>query len=465
MVTEFFSEPVFYQPTAGGAFQPIEIGFDAVSGSGPSAASHEAPIAVTVGPADLATGFLGLQRGSQVIRYRLPAGVQTASPGRKPTLAGGRATFADFLPGGIDFQVVPLPTGVKSFLVLKQRLAASSFTFAVDVPGLTLSVQPDGSVVFKNASGATVAAMPRPYMVDSAVNTRLGGGTYSEAVTLSVANAGPLQLVTISADTAFLDAATYPVYLDPSTSYTTTFEASKDAFVSSKYPDSNCDVCVRPDAPGYNELWLGKSPGDTDRNAVFLKFDLSSLGSVTVEEATFDVFQYHQYFNAPAVTRTWLDRITSGLGRSTITWNNEPRVDLLHVNDAVADGVQPLGVVVVLSGRMQKSPTTIVPRACRPRDWLHDGQRVPRLDSALGRVGGGIARELQARIAGWNQALGGLKGTTETSASYSGSGPSSVVNRITGLEVGQDSARAVARHTLQARSAIAQAAAAVLLAR
>ncbi len=187
----------------------------------------------------------------------------SATAAARPTVTdkGAYAEYADVLPGGIDLRVFPRADGVKSFLVLPSRPAQASFTFVVDAPGLTLVAQDDGALAFVDEPGATVGLIPRPYMTDSTPDTRAGAGVFSDAVTLSLGRAGEHQTVILTPDPAYLAAATYPVYLDPTvTHFPADAGTVADTFVTNAASSSNFNTCARPDAPYYHELWVGDDP-------------------------------------------------------------------------------------------------------------------------------------------------------------------------------------------------------------
>jgi RHS repeat-associated protein len=44
----------------------------------------------------------------------------------------------------------------------------------------------------------------------------------------------------------------------------------------------------------------------------------------TIDLAQLKVFPYHQYYNAPTATTTWVDRVNAAWNATTLTWNNKP---------------------------------------------------------------------------------------------------------------------------------------------
>jgi hypothetical protein len=115
-----------------------------------------------------------------------------------------------------------------------------------------------------------------------------------------------------------------PVYVDPT--FLTDSTTYGDAFVSQAYPTMNFADYVRPTSPYYHELWLGMDPtNSTNVNNVLLKFDVSSIPQAAIDSASLKVFPYHQYYNAPTATTTWVNKVTSAnWTESGVTWNNQP---------------------------------------------------------------------------------------------------------------------------------------------
>lgn len=80
-------------------------------------------------------------------------------------------------------------------------------------------------------------------------------------------------------------------------------------------------------------MWLGESPSDpTYYNEDYIKFDLSSIADTTIDSASIEVRPYHQYYNAPTATNTWLRRVTGSWTESAITWSNKPAVATGYVD-------------------------------------------------------------------------------------------------------------------------------------
>jgi RHS repeat-associated protein len=136
-----------------------------------------------------------------------------------PVVSGSSAAYDGILS---DTNVIEQagPTGVKESIVLSSASAADSWTFPLEVSGLTASIDATGAVAFEDSSGAVVARVPLAYAFDSDVNdeTGLPATTWGVSYALSTVDGAPA--LTVSVDPAWLDdpARVFPVTVDPSLS-------------------------------------------------------------------------------------------------------------------------------------------------------------------------------------------------------------------------------------------------------
>lgn len=307
LTTEIFSEAIHYQPDGSTAWEPIDLTFAPIATGSKVAKIDKSPTKVTVAPANDAAGFLVVELGGQQIALR-PATPATSAVA--PVIDGAQADVPDIAPG-LDLRVFASADGINAFLVLDAPPAQPTFTFLVDAPTLSLSLdKATKRLLFKNAQSVQVGSFLTPYAVDSTPDELTGGGRMTSTVSYSLSKIGGKPAVTVSVDPAWLATATYPVYIDP-TIYNDGSNTYGDAHVNRGNPELNYANYKRPDSPGYYEMWLGESPSDpTYYNEAYIKFDLTSIADTTIDSATIEVRPYHQYYNAPTATNTWLRKVT-----------------------------------------------------------------------------------------------------------------------------------------------------------
>jgi hypothetical protein len=212
LTSELFTQPIHYQPAGSDEWQPVDVGFQPASADGLLRRSDRAPLSIGLRVANASKGLLQLDGRAGPIAFRLVgAGSDqrftsadvAASP---PTVDGNVAEYREILPG-VDLQVIAGARSAKTFLVLANADAPTTFTFSVDAPGLDLEAARDGSAVFRDPGGTIVGRIPRPYAVDSADEPLRGDGVFSDAVGLAVGEADGKPTLTVAVDPAWLKSA------------------------------------------------------------------------------------------------------------------------------------------------------------------------------------------------------------------------------------------------------------------
>jgi RHS repeat-associated protein len=341
--TEFFTNPVFYQPRGASGLEPIDVGFtpDSNVDDAITARSDRAPVGVALAPANTADGFVTTTSGDQTIGFGLPEAQRSKAPAAAPVLDGPAADYRDILPG-VDLRVLAEADGAKSFVIWHAAPTEPTITLAVSAPGMTLRLEKDGTISFLDAKGDQVARMPRPYAIDSTPDATLGSGVFTDKVGYALDQTGTT--VTISVDPDWLKAAIYPVFIDPTVTWANAGGLSYgDAHIASGYNTTNFSNYQRPDSPYYHELWLGTDPSGTSGTSYdYLRWDLSTLTGQTIDSASFDIYPYHQYYNAPTSTTTWLRRVTAIDGQTS--WQ-ETYPTWTHQYSATSTGMSTKGCV------------------------------------------------------------------------------------------------------------------------
>lgn len=315
--------PVHYQAEGGTEWQPIDTDF-ASQLPGLKAATSRAPVRVEVGAASATTQFVTVEGDGVEVGLGLPADRLAEASGLL-SLDGPLADVGG-LGSDVDLRVLARAFGAKLYLVLANEPATPTFDLVLSTPGLTAALGEDGSIEIVDSRDRLAARIAPPLAVESSPDAERGGGMLTDLVSYSLEpdGAGRYRL-RISVDPAWLADAVYPVYVDPSITIGTGSDAYGDAFVSSEYPSMNFADYQRPDSPYYHEHWLGMDPTNSAQvNYVYLKFDTSPVAGQTVTLARLKVRPYHQYYNAPTATTTWVDRVNGSWTESGLTWNNKP---------------------------------------------------------------------------------------------------------------------------------------------
>jgi NlpC/P60 family protein len=371
--TEFHAQPIFYQPagtTAAADLEPINLGFAADDKTG-YASVTSSPVVLTARPANDSAGLLSATAGDTAVTLSLSPDASAHSSKSAPQIVdGGRVVdYFDVLPQGVGLRVMAQPDGFKSFIVMGKVPDDAHFSFALNAPGLTPAVADDGSVVLTDASGATLGRIPRPLLLDSSDIDGSGGGVFTAATKLSLDTSGATPVLTISVDRSYLDEAVMPAYLDLSLTEFPQVGAGADiAFASSGHPNASLHGFQRPESAGFDELWLGRQPGSSDDNGVFMRFSgLSSvLGNVDVASASLELLPYLQHAND---AQTIVSRVTTDWNADALTWTTRPSVDdasamtltstagqwssldvSSYVADVLSDGAADLGLSLAADG-------------------------------------------------------------------------------------------------------------------
>ena len=110
---------------------------------------------------------------------------------------------------GVDLQYEAFGYNVKESILVNRPLERYHFAFAMRLDGLTPVMQEDGSILLVNAAQEAVYEIPAPYLLDAA-------GAYSDAAAYTLE---PLEdgryLLRVEADAAWMNAAQFPVAIDP----------------------------------------------------------------------------------------------------------------------------------------------------------------------------------------------------------------------------------------------------------
>ncbi|WP_127508968.1 DNRLRE domain-containing protein [Actinoplanes solisilvae] len=312
---EISSVPVNYRDGKG-RFQPIDTRVRPTGRSGYVQGNSTNTFASLFG--DSSDDLVRFEKDGRSVELGLPG----ADRDTKPVVSGSTVTYPG-LADGADLVYEVSSTELKEKILLKRAPSGPvSYTFSLDLNGLSAAPQPDGSIDFVTAAGATALTMPAPYMYDET-------GATSTKVTQKVTG----DTVTVTADTAWLTepGRAYPVVVDPTIRVQPVPTDAQDVMISSGATTTNYDSSY--------ELRVG-----TDTSAAWrslLKFDTGMVPAGTaIDDAQLQLYydsSYYAYgFDVPMEAR----RITTPWSETTATWAStnanvtaEPVGNIVTVDD------------------------------------------------------------------------------------------------------------------------------------
>lgn len=243
-----------------------------------------------------------------------------------PSLDGNTATYRDVYPG-VDLVLTAQTGGFEQSWVITQKPTGPlTLELPLALKGLSAVMQQDGSVGLVDRSGDLQAEAAPAVMWDATVDPQTGGSAHQEtlATTLVKNGAGDYELQ-VTPDRNFLDAATYPVTVDPTSSLTVTTDTYID--------DSHLTGTFQNNA----QLKAGKSGLDTSQQLQrsLLSFPTGSLAGATIQSATLSLFE--EYSGSCTPTQTDVYNVTASWD-GTVTWNSQPAIGELYAASATGVG-------------------------------------------------------------------------------------------------------------------------------
>ncbi len=243
--------PVNYQDGAG-QWQPIK----------PALVSRQGLLTATGGTADVQLSEQ-LTGGAPLATVNFDAdhaiGWGIAAPGHPiARVSGGTASYAGFATDA-DLTLAASADGLKETIVLRSAKAPSSFTFPLQLKGITATLD-NGQIALTDADGTVRGTIPAGFMTDAA-------GVSSTAVSYRLAS----DRLIVSVDRGWLTdpARTFPVSVDPS--------------VQTTAAGSALSVGPNGSSNGANTFNVGP------KSAGYVRFDVSSLAYETIYGAQLSV--------------------------------------------------------------------------------------------------------------------------------------------------------------------------------
>ncbi|MFE9442430.1 LamG-like jellyroll fold domain-containing protein [Streptomyces sp. NPDC006602] len=219
---EMYTKPVNYQVSKG-RWAPIDVDVRA----GPDGRWHEKgnSLAVDFGSKATDDDLASLTVDDD---HSIAYGLKDAAP-VKGTADGSDVTYRHVL-SDTDLRLAPTGTGIKESVVLHSADAANSWTFPLDLKGLTPVVTDNGSIALRDADGRTVERIPASYAFDSKVNPRSGDPATTHDVTTELVHTDDGYALELTLDDAWLHdpRRVFPVTVDPTVDdgWTTTYAES-----------------------------------------------------------------------------------------------------------------------------------------------------------------------------------------------------------------------------------------------
>ena len=125
---------------------------------------------------------------------------------------------------------------VKESIIIPARQDDYTYSFCLQVTGLTPELLDDGSISLTNADGETIYTIPAPYMIDAKDET-----SHEAFYTLEEADSGWLLTVTADADWMNDTNRAYPVLLDPTVTEATNINDFSSGYTRSGDIYANCN--------------------------------------------------------------------------------------------------------------------------------------------------------------------------------------------------------------------------------
>ncbi len=228
-----------------------------------------------------------------------------------PTVDGDTASYA--LSGGETLQVTALPQGFSQNVLLDQAPDGPvSYRIPLELHGLRLSEADSGHLLLKDSSGDLVAEAPAPMMWDSSKDELSGEPENQARVDADIeTTADGSQTLVLTPDADFLDTATYPVTVDP----TSTLAVTTDTWVATNYTDSQIS------SP---ELKSGTYNAGSTKARSYLKFDVSDFAGKHITDSDLALYSYWSSSCSTSGAGTQVRRITSSWSSSSVTWDDQP---------------------------------------------------------------------------------------------------------------------------------------------
>ncbi len=229
---------------------------------------------------------------------------------------GGRARFADALPGGRELRLTLNAGGFEEDVILPAAGLPASYIDEFVLPA-GVEARSGGPGVEFVANGEVVGSFGGGYAYDAPTSTN-PDGIETPVTTRLVAQTGGVAVVEVGIDPGWLSAPerVFPVTIDPSYYYGNTNHAGASTFVHSGYPNTSYW--------GHSELRVGRTSAGVTRSLLRFNHNIAADPQIDVLESHVDVFNNFVYTCAAREVHL---RGLAGPFNSGTTWNNQPAFD------------------------------------------------------------------------------------------------------------------------------------------
>jgi hypothetical protein len=199
---------------------------------------------------------------------------------------GANMHYSDVLPS-TDLNLTTTSHGVKEAIVLKSAAAVRTWTFALNLQGLTAKLDSHGDVYLYDETGAVRGVVPHGQMQDANIDPHSQQGALSDLVNYTLVDLPDRQQgLQVDVNSAWLDdpSRVYPVTVDPST--LTSETDSDDTYVMSNF---------NANYSGDGVLKVGTYDGGTHNGAAYLHYNgLGWLASAHILQANLSMWEKHR---------------------------------------------------------------------------------------------------------------------------------------------------------------------------
>ncbi|MHB8925679.1 MAG: DNRLRE domain-containing protein, partial [Coriobacteriia bacterium] len=330
---ESYVEPIHFKNPASGFFEEIDSSLvETLTPEGKGYKNRRNGFAIFL-PETIAEQAVSISDDLGSVRLR-PKGRLGEPPVHEayeetsvPTPMTGNSRRYERAFGGADIVYDSVARGLKETIVLRSDTGKNTFSFDLDCPGFTPSLEASGSITFtSNATGAVRFEMVPPFMEDSAAEP-----AYSKAVHYELKSLGVNWRLDVVADEGWLGdpARVYPVRIDPTTYWTYT-HWNYDAYVSDANKTINYGYETQARVGRHNAISTGIT-------RTYVKPDLTGLtGDISVLSARLEAYCYDRAA-ASGTSRINLAFASGSWTEGGITWSNQPVCSYVTYDD-VAEG-------------------------------------------------------------------------------------------------------------------------------